>query len=186
MNDLLTKAIVFSANAHEGQHRKVDQSPYILHPMEVATIVGSMTQDEALIAAALLHDTVEDTNTTMQDIMESFGERVASYVAIETENKREGLNPSDTWKIRKEETLAHLRQTEDNNVRILWLGDKLSNLRSMYRAYLSLGDDLFQHFNQKDKSEQEWYYKQVGMCLSPLQTTIAYREYMELVHKIFD
>lgn len=186
MSELLTKAITFSAQVHEGQVRKVDKSPYILHPLEVAAIAGTLTQDEDILAAALLHDTVEDTSTTIQEILDRFGERIASYVAQESENKRAGQRPSDTWKIRKEESLVHLRQTTDDNVRILWLADKLSNLRSMYRAYLCLGDELFQCFNQKEKAEHAWYHKQIAVCLSPLHNTLAYREYTELINKLFD
>ncbi len=72
---------------HEGQLIK-DGGVYILHPLEVAAIVGTMTNDLEILSAAVLHDTVEDTPVTAQDILDNFGERVAELVAHETENKR--------------------------------------------------------------------------------------------------
>ncbi len=84
---IFEKAVAFAFKAHEGQRRK-DGSIYVLHPLEVAVIVGSMTNDEEILAAAVLHDTVEDTSVTAQDILDNFGERVAELVAHETENKR--------------------------------------------------------------------------------------------------
>lgn len=89
MGALLDKAIVFATREHEGQYRKGTKIPYILHPLEAAAIVGTMTTDDELIAGAVLHDVVEDTETTVEDIRELFGERVAQLVASESENKRE-------------------------------------------------------------------------------------------------
>ena len=77
MENVLNRAIVFATEAHEGQYRKGTQIPYILHPMEAAAIVGTMTTDEEIIAGAVLHDVVEDTDTTIDDVQEMFGDRVA-------------------------------------------------------------------------------------------------------------
>ena len=109
MGLLLDKAIIFAVNAHRGQLRKGSNAPYILHPMEAAAIVAAMTDDEEVIAAAVLHDTVEDTAVTLDEICEQFGKRVAELVAAESENKREDKPAASTWKIRKEETIEHLK-----------------------------------------------------------------------------
>ena len=103
--ELVSKAIVFAAEAHDGMRRKKSDAPYILHPMEAAVIVGTMTDDQNLIAAAALHDVVEDTDITIDEIGEKFGPRVKALVSSETENKRPELPSADTWRIRKEETL---------------------------------------------------------------------------------
>lgn len=89
MGKVLDHAIAFATKAHEGQFRKGTQIPYILHPMEAAAIVGTMTTDDEIIAGAALHDVVEDTDTTLEDVVRLFGERVGSLVASESENKRE-------------------------------------------------------------------------------------------------
>ena len=66
--ELVCEAVVFAAKAHDGMRRKNSASPYILHPMEAAVIVGTMTDDQNLIAAAALHDVVEDAGATIQEI----------------------------------------------------------------------------------------------------------------------
>lgn len=119
------------------------------------TIVSSMTNDREMIAAAILHDTVEDTDTSLDDIKNLFGDRVAKLVSSETENKRTDLPASDTWRIRKQETIDYLASSSHDE-KILVLGDKLSNLRAMYRDYISIGDDLWNRFNQKDKFQHSW------------------------------
>ena len=111
MEHLFESAVQFAMVAHRGQKRK-DGTVYILHPMEVATIVGTLTNDEAVLAAAVLHDTVEDTDVTADDLLRTFGPRVAALVACETEDKRPDMDPRDSWQIRKEESLAELRGSE--------------------------------------------------------------------------
>ena len=184
MGLILDKAIIFAVNAHRGQFRKGSDTPYILHPMEAAAIVGTMTADDEVLAAAVLHDTVEDTGTTIEQIREQFGERVAALVSAESENKREDQPAASTWKIRKVETIEHLK-IAPIEVKMLTLGDKLSNIRSMYRDHLCLGDKLWQRFNQKDKNEQLWYYKSIAECLSDLAEYPAYREYTDLGENVF-
>ena len=107
--ELVSEAIVFAAQAHDGMRRKKSRSPYILHPMEAAVIVGTMTDDQHLIAAAALHDVVEDAGIDMEQIEEKFGKRVRELVASETEDKRADLPPESTWRIRKEESLEVLK-----------------------------------------------------------------------------
>lgn len=184
MGKLLNDAILFATKAHDGQKRKGNDIPYILHPLETVAIVGSMTNDEHVLAAAVLHDVVEDTKFTIEDIRNLFGERVAFYVAAESENKREDLPAADTWKVRKEETLKHLALAPIE-IEMITLGDKLSNMRAMYRDYLMLGDELWNRFNQKNKSQHYWYYQGVAACLVGLKNYPAYQEYCELIEKTF-
>ena len=122
MGEILNKAIVYAVKAHNGQVRKGTQVPYILHPLEAASIVGTLTTDEKVIAAAVLHDVVEDTAATTECIQEAFWERIAALVAAESENKREDLPAGSTWKIRKQETIDHLRDASIE-VKMLTLGE---------------------------------------------------------------
>ena len=181
----VTKAIQFAAAAHDGMIRKKDKTPYILHPLEASVIVGSMTDDEDIICAALLHDVVEDTDITIEAIEENFGPRVRALVESETEDKRADLPPEDTWKIRKEESLEDLAACGDVAVQILWLGDKLSNMRSFYRIHKFEGDAMWQTFNQKDPSQQKWYYTKIAELTSSLKEFAAWQEYNELVKIVF-
>lgn len=186
MMDKVTKAIEFAAKAHDGMCRKKDNTPYILHPLEAATIVGTMTDDQDIISAALLHDVVEDTGITIEEIEEEFGVRVRKLVESETENKRKDLPPENTWRIRKEESLNELKNNKDVAVHMIWLGDKLSNMRSFYRLKKKEGASMWQSFNQKDPEQQFWYYRTIAELTAPLENFSAWQEYKELVKIVFE
>ena len=182
---LVTRAVFFAAKAHDGAARKGTKIPYIVHPMEAAAITAGMTDDQEVIAAAVLHDTVEDTDTTKKQIEDVFGSRVADLVAAESENKREDQKAEDTWKIRKSETIEHLRHCNDKDVKILALADKLSNLRAIYRDFCAIGNKLWDRFNQNDPAMIGWYYKSFKETCAELSETTAYMEYVELLDKTF-
>lgn len=181
----LSEAICFATKAFDGMERKVDRHPAILHSLEAATIAQTLTDEKEAVTAAVLHDTVEDAGVKIGEIMELFGDRVAELVLSETENKRVKQSPSDTWRERKEESIAVLKQTEDRGVKALYLGDKLSNLRSLNRSFEIYGNELWQNFNQKDPAEHKWYYTEIGKALSVFSGTPAYKEYISLINKIF-
>ena len=183
--ELVSEAIAFAVKAHDGMRRKKSESPYILHPMEAAVIVGTMTDDQNLIAAAALHDVVEDAGITIEEVGARFGERVRELVASETEDKRAELPPSETWRVRKEESLAVLKNTDDLGVLMVWLGDKLANMRSIYRDWKVEGDAMWQRFNQKDVNEQAWYYRSIVRLTERLSHTSAWLEYKTLTELVF-
>ena len=182
---LLDDAIKYAVDKHSGMVRKRSNTPYIMHPLEAAVIISTMTDDPEVIAAAVLHDTVEDTDATPEDIRERFGERVAELVASETETKYRALPPELTWRSRKEESLQKLTSTDDLDVKRIWLADKLSNMRSFFRLYLREGSGLWRNFHQSDPVLQEWYYRRIADLLSDLKDTDAWQEYSFLVNQIF-
>ena len=183
--ELVSEAIAFAVKAHDGMRRKKSQAPYILHPMEAAVIVGTMTDDQDLIAAAALHDVVEDADITIAQIEQRFGKRVRELVGSETEDKRADLPPAETWRIRKEESLAVLKNTDDMGVLMVWLGDKLANMRSIYRDFKVEGHAMWQRFNQKDVSQQAWYYCSIARLTERLSDTSAWLEYKTLTELVF-
>ena len=183
--ELVSEAIAFAVKAHDGMRRKQSNSPYILHPMEAAVIVGTLTDDQNLIAAAALHDVVEDANVTIEEIEKLFGARVKELVASETEDKRADLPPAETWRIRKEESLLVLKNTNDIGVLMVWLGDKLANMRSLYRDYKVEGVAMWQRFNQKNVAEQAWYYRSIVDLTDRLSHTSAWLEYKTLTELVF-
>lgn len=185
MMELVSEAVAFAVKAHDGMRRKKSEAPYILHPMEAAVIVGTMTDDQNLIAAAALHDVVEDAGVTIDEIEEKFGARVRELVESETEDKRADLPPTDTWRIRKEESLSVLKNTEDIGVLMVWIGDKLANMRSIYRDWKIEGDAMWQRFNQKDVKEQAWYYRSIISLTERLSYTSAWIEYKALTEIVF-
>ena len=185
MKDLVSEAIVFSVKAHDGMRRRKSEVPYVLHPMEVAVIIGTMTDKQEVISAGVLHDVVEDAGITIDDIGEKFGSRVKELVSAETENKREDLPPEQTWFIRKKESVEKLAATDDIEVKMLWIGDKLSNIRAIYRDFLIEGNALWNRFHQSDINMQAWYYRSIMKHTECLSYTSAWREYKTLVEKIF-
>ena len=184
MGMLFNRAIQYAVDAHANQLRKGTNIPYIVHPMEAAAIAATMTQDEEILAAAVLHDVIEDTNRTRQDIEREFGETVAAYVASESENKRENLPAAETWQLRKQETLDRLSNASEP-IQMIALGDKLSNLRAINHDFTMLGDQFWQRFTVSDPSMQAWYYLSMVKSLENLNKYPAYQEFAELAQKVF-
>ena len=183
--ELISEAIVFAVKAHDGMRRKKSEAPYILHPMEAAVIVGTMTDDQNLLAAAALHDVVEDAEISIEEIEEKFGKRVRELVQSETEDKRADRPPTETWRIRKEESLEVLKNAEDDAILMVWLGDKLANMRSIYRDFKVEGVAMWERFNQKNVSEQAWYYRSIADLTERLSHTSAWIEYKTLTELVF-
>lgn len=175
---MIRKAAEFAGKAHAGALRKGSGIPYIYHPMEVALIVAQMTDDPEVIAAAYLHDVLEDTQVTAEELEKQFGSRVLELVRAETENK------ALTWKERKENTIRHL-ETASYEVKLLALGDKLSNMRATARDYMVLGDDIWQRFNEKDREWHRWYLAGVLVELQELKEFTAYQELRQLYNFVY-
>ena len=184
--DILDDAINFAVQAHSGIVRKASGMPYILHPLEVTAIAGTMTYDREVLAAAVLHDTVEDAGISIEEIRERFGERVAFLVAAETEDKMREMSPSESWRMRKESSLRMLEEENDVYAMIICLGDKLSNLRTISGDYDQIGDQLWQRFKAPNgKEDMAWYYRTLAKSLCELAGTPPYEEYLQLLDKIF-
>lgn len=178
-------AIQYAVFAHAGTTRKGKKTPYILHPIEAMTIVASLTDDEDVIAAAVLHDVVEDTSIEEKDIRREFGDRVADLVKAESEDKMAHLAADASWEARKLATINHLGELEDDALRIC-LGDKLANIREMARDHAAIGDELWERFNQKDKGKHKWYYDSVCKKLAGRLGEIPpIAEYRALLKKVF-
>ena len=127
--DLIQRAYVFSARAHEGQVR-LSGEPYLAHPLHVAKILADMRLDEPTVAAGLLHDTVEDTDTTIDEIAELFGEEVADIVDGVT---KIGMMDFESKAIAKAENIRKmiLAMAEDIRVLMVKLADRLHNMRTL-------------------------------------------------------
>lgn len=175
---MIKKAAEFAARAHEGAVRKGSNIPYIVHPYEAAVIVSGLTSDPEVIAAALLHDVIEDAGITYECIVEQFGVRVADMVKGESEDK------SKTWQERKQATICHMAKASRDE-KIICLGDKLSNLRSMAADWLAVGDSVWLKFKEKDKKKQAWYYRGILEQLSEFCEEPVYAEYVRLLNMVF-
>jgi len=183
---LLDRAIIFATKAHSGTTRKGTNVPYIVHPIEAAAIVSAMTDDEEIIAAAVLHDVLEDTEATAEELQACFGERITRLVQDESENKRKELPAALTWKIRKQETITFLKTKASHEAKMLALADKLSNLRAIHRDACIIGDKVWERFNEKDKKMHGWMYRGIAEALKELEAHPTWQEYDRLVRTVFD
>lgn len=186
MMNKIEEAIIYATIMHQGKARKLGNIPYILHPLEVAQILSTMTTDQDVITAGILHDIVEDTDGTLPEIEKRFGERVAFLVSSESENKYAGEDRSETWKRRKEESLKVLKNTDDQGVTMLWLADKLANIRSVAGNYSEHGEKLWESFHQRDPEMHHWYYQTIAEQLElSLNKTGAFKEFIKHINFIW-
>ena len=182
----IENAVLFATKAHAGQLRKGSEKPYILHPMEVMAIVTKFTDDEDVIAAAVLHDTVEDTSVTLERLEKEFSPRVAALVASVTEDKKKDLPAESTWLERKREAILHL-ETASHETKLLCLADKYSNLRDMYDDIEDFGSEYWQLFNQKDGRMHAWYYRENFRILKEeFADTVEILEFEGMMDFVFD
>lgn len=183
---IIDLAIHFVTNAMSGKTRKGNGAAAVFHSLEAGAIASSLTNDSEIIAAVLLHDVIEDAGITANDLREQFGERVTSLVLSETENKRVDIPPCLSWRLRKEEAIDTLKRTDDAGVKILFLSDKLSNLRSVAAGLDRVGTQYWQKFNQKDPEMHHWYYREIANALSVLEETPEWKEYDRLIKTVFN
>ena len=182
--DLLDRAIIFAVNAHHNTERRGKGFPYIVHPIEAVEIVATITPDQELLAAAALHDTIEDTDVTVEDIRREFGGRIAELVHAESDQFTEGVSEEDSWHDRKQAAIDRLAAAS-HDAKIVAMGDKLSNMRAIWRDYQTRGDELWNIFHVKDKASHEWHYCGLAASLSELSDTFAYKEFIHLIDEVF-
>ena len=178
--ELLDRAIQFAVRAHSGMERRGKGFPYIVHPMEAMAIAATMTPDQEVLAAAALHDVVEDTDVTLEDLRSLFGDRVA--LLVDTESDRPGMR--EDWRARKEDSLRRLAGASRDG-KIVALGDKLSNMRAIARDYATEGESFWRRFYIQDKAVHSWRYHALADALSSLSDTFAWQEFKSLVDRVF-
>lgn len=174
---MIDEALNFAYRAHDGQKRK-DGTPFILHPIAVALELARSGADEVLICAGLLHDTLEDTKVTEQELREAFPAAVTELVMTDSEDK------SLSWEARKEAVIRSLRQTDNTAYRMLMCADKLCNLRAIEKQLALRGDRVWDAFH-RGAEQQEWFYRALASALAPLQDTPMYRAFIKTVDSVF-
>ena len=211
---LFDKAAKFAIDAHSNSERRGKGFPYVIHAMEAAEIVASITNDQELLAAAaaslclgikpeimkecldfddadklngvaaLLHDVIEDTDVTEEEIRAEFGDRIADLVTVESDPVYEGLSVYESWKMRKQYAIDRLSK-QNREAKIISLGDKLSNMRAIARDFNKQGDELWKIFHAPDPRLHEWHYRELAKALEELSDTDAYQELIHLIDDTF-
>jgi (p)ppGpp synthase/HD superfamily hydrolase len=179
---LLDRAIEFAARAHDGQRRKSDRTPYIAHPFAVALILQRMDCPLEVVIAGLLHDTVEDTRVSIEEIEANFGQTVAEIVAGCTEPSKRL-----SWEARKSHSIEYFR-TAPLPVKLVAAADKFHNLTATQRIQQSAGPAVWNRF-RRGIEQQAWYYRNVTASLvanvSEPERYPLFAELEELVNQAF-
>lgn len=182
---LLDRAIQFAVKAHGGTERRGKGFPYIVHPLEAVAIAATISPEQEILAAAALHDVLEDTCVTAEKLEKEFGHRVTQLVMEETDKFFAGISEAQSWTERKKIAMERLKNAS-RDAKIVAMGDKLSNARAIWRDYKGKGDELWKIFHVHDKALHKWHYEGLADALSELSDSFAYKEFVFLIHDIFD
>lgn len=169
----------YAYKAHKHMTRKGKTTPYTNHLDSVVEIVENLTTDKNIIEAAWLHDVLEDTITTIEDLKKYFNEKICKYVLLETENK------NLDWEERKLNQISELKE-ENSNVIFIAFGDKLANLKEIKDDYNLIGESIWKRFN-RGKEKQYWYYNEFYKLFKESGRIPKYylKEYKELLKYLF-
>ena len=183
MINMLERAILKATILYQGKKRAFQGVPFILHPIEVAEILSTMTKDQEVLTAGILHDIVTEAGIPLQEIERQFGKRVALLVQSKTEGSTPYEERGADWKEHKREQLLLLKNSEDIGIKMLWLADKLANIRSLARIYTEKGDAIWPELHQTDPELHRWYYKSVAESLElSLNRTGAFKELIQHIN----
>ena len=170
LSDRFERALRLAAEGHRDQRRRGNDVPYVAHPTAVAWIVERAGFEEATVIAALLHDLVEDTSISLDQIRDQFGAQVAATVAGCSEIKLDPAGRIRSWEDRKRDHLAALH-TASLATRAVVLADKLHNLMSI-RLDLDQGRAVWATFHAS-RDRVLWYHKAVIACCAMDDSRIA-------------
>lgn len=131
-NPIITKAEQFAYQKHLGQRRKYTDEPYISHCRTVAQLVAGETPDPEVVAAAFLHDTLEDTNTSVEELREVFGPKIATLVLEVTDMYTPELYPSKNRAARKKLECERIKHISPE-AKLIKLCDLMDNTSSIVR-----------------------------------------------------
>ncbi|MDY6777173.1 MAG: HD domain-containing protein [Candidatus Nanohaloarchaea archaeon] len=161
MSELLQDALAYAVDAHENQDRKGKSLPYAAHPVGVGTTLHRYGFGDEIVAAGFLHDTVEDTDVTLDDIEQRFGTEIAGLVEGASEHDKDA-----PWEERKRHTIQYLSDAP-RDVAVVTCADKLDNVKALRHEYRDEGDELWERF-ERPYEKQEWYYTSVTDRLDEL------------------
>ena len=176
--DKIEYAIYYATKAHKGQTRKVEDVDMIFHPFTVGMILQRCGCDEDVVSAGILHDVVEDTPHTFEDIEKEFGKKVRDYVYDSSE-------PDKTlpWKKRKIHTIEHIKNAPLGS-KLIVACDKISNLEDALSNIEKYGEDKVINRNPE---EQKWYYTSVyNSCIEGVdENHPIFKRYKSVLERIF-
>jgi len=180
--DKIEYAIYFATKAHKGQKRKIEDIDMIFHPFTVGMLLQRNGCEEEVVAAGILHDVVEDTSYTFEDIEEEFGEKVKSFVYDASEPDK-----SLSWEERKKHTIEHIKGAPLGS-KLIVACDKINNLEDLYESIQKYGEEQSYNSLKRGKDLQKWYYSTVyESCINGEDKNHPiFKRYKNILNKLFD
>ncbi len=180
--DKIEYAIYFATKAHKGQKRKIEDIDMIFHPFTVGMLLQRNNCEEDVVAAGILHDVVEDTKYTFEDIEKEFGKKVRDYVYDASEPDK-----SLEWEDRKIHTIEHIKNAPLGS-KLIVACDKISNLEDLYESIQKYGEEKAWSALKRGKEKQKWYYCSVyESCIENQdENNEIFRRYKRILEKLFD
>ena len=178
--NIVKKAKRFAIKYHRGQVRKNDtDKPYIIHPIEVSNILSKYGYDENVVAAGLLHDTLEDTKAKISDIKRMFGDDILSLILGDSEEDKKL-----SWEIRKKGVIDKVKMLDIRHKAVV-CADKISNLSDMLIKFRIYGEDY--HAFKRGKDKQKWYYENIynSLIYNEDNNNEMFKELYDLIRKVF-
>lgn len=151
---LVDQATQYIAKKHEGQYRRGLNIPYSTHLFGVARILKTAGYQDRLVVAGLLHDVLEDTDTTVEEVRELFGDAILALVQAVSEPDK-----SLHWEQRKQYMINQIKYLSEEALAIV-LAEKIQNVRAIKYELSQLGESTWDNFNA-GKDMQYWYYANI-------------------------
>ncbi|MCF6276415.1 MAG: HD domain-containing protein [Candidatus Magasanikbacteria bacterium] len=176
-SEIIYNAIKKTTLLHEGQTRKdLEKTPYISHLVGVALILSQYTSDEDIIIAGLLHDTIEDTSYTPEDLERDFGKKIKDIVMGVTEDKN-----IKNWKERKQNYLDNLKTAPEESL-LVATADKIHNMTSLSIDFRGLDEGVLKKFSS-NVQERIWFHEEVLKILENSTQNKIIEEYKKVFNK---
>jgi len=175
MENIIEKAVRVSVAAHKDQTRKGDDLPYIIHPFMVAIKLAKYNFPDTVIAAALTHDVLEDTEFPEDKLMDELGDEVLEIIKAVTNDD------SLPWEEKKSKYVETVRNGSDG-AKAVAVADKIHNLESLLIAYEAQGSELWKKFN-RGKEQKLWFEIEVLKMLKETWQHRLIEEYEKLLEQ---
>lgn len=176
MISLYQQALTIAVAAHKEQVRKTDGSPYVVHPIMVAKIVETYGFREEVVAAALVHDVLEDTSVTEAELRAELGDVIVNIVTAVSEDKEKD------WKARKVEYIEQV-VAADEATKVVSVADKIHNAQSLIHFHTKIGNAAWDVFS-KPRAEKLWFERSLLKALQAVWQHPLLKEYEQLVIKM--
>lgn len=177
----IEEAIYFAAKAHYGQDRKTENVSMLFHPFMVGVMLMEVGMSEDVVIAGILHDVIEDTKYSKEDIEEKFGKQIAELVNSVSESDK-----SLSWEERKKETIEFTKNASIE-IKMIECADKVSNLESLKRILNEKGEDVWDAF-KRGREKQKWYHTNMykSVIANTEQEEELFERYRRLIEDIFN